>query len=333
MSLTRPRLGADTISSETKRNHRHWVNLLSRYVISLFSFNRLAWGYVDPDCWQEVSATGSESAQNKTDPVRALHYNPLQTSLLASGSVGSELYTWDLENPSTPYTPGARSQHLDGVSALAWNAQVAHILASSSLSGYTVVWDLRGKREVVALQYGGGGGPVGGPGASQGIGGVRRGMSDVAWHPDNATRLITPQRTTRNLRNTRAPENIPPGYGDTSTGYITPASTGTYGALATAPSGTAPSSPYGAPASGPYAGTTRHPSTGPYGAPPSPAPGPYGAPPAPSTGPYGTPSAPPGPYPPPPLSEQNSINTSNGMNGNRDVQRARPTSVVATELV
>ncbi|CAE6433362.1 unnamed protein product [Rhizoctonia solani] len=206
-------------------------------------FNRLAWGYVNPDRPLGVLAAGLESGhlelwdpaqithetdvssarllQNNTHtgPVRALHFNPLQTSLLASGSVGSELYIWDLKNPSTPYTPGARSQRLDGVSALAWNAQVAHILASSSLSGYTVVWDLRGKREVVALQYGGGGGPVGGPGGGQGVGGVRRGMSDVAWHPDNATRLITaseddsqPVIMLWDLRNARAPEKILTGH-------------------------------------------------------------------------------------------------------------------------
>ncbi|KAJ1302288.1 hypothetical protein OPQ81_001105 [Rhizoctonia solani] len=206
-------------------------------------FNRLAWGYVNPDRPLGVLAAGLESGhlelwdpekitletdvssarllQNNTHtgPVRALHYNPLQTSLLASGSVGSELYIWDLKNPSTPYTPGARSQRLDGVSSLAWNAQVAHILASSSLSGYTVVWDLRGKREVVALQYGAGGGPVGGPGAGQGVGGIRRGMSDVAWHPDNATRLITaseddsqPVIMLWDLRNARAPEKILQGH-------------------------------------------------------------------------------------------------------------------------
>jgi protein transport protein SEC31 len=69
---------------------------------------------------------------------------------------------------------------------------VPHILSTASSTGYTVVWDLRGKREVVALAYGGGagtlaGGPMGGGmgmGVGTGIGG-RRGMSDVAWHPDN----------------------------------------------------------------------------------------------------------------------------------------------------
>jgi WD40 repeat protein len=133
------------------------------------------------------SISSARLLQNSTHtgPVRALHFNPLQHSLLASGGPGSELYIWDLKNPATPYTPGARSQRLDGISSLAWNAQVAHILASSSPSGHTVVWDLRGKREVVALQYGGGANAGGGPGAALSGAGLRRGMSDVAWHPDN----------------------------------------------------------------------------------------------------------------------------------------------------
>ena len=92
-----------------------------------------------------------------------------------------QIYIWDLKDPSKPYSPGTRSSKLDEVTSLAWNRQVQHVLASSSSTGYTVVWDLRNKREVVALAYGG---------ASQvghmGSGG-RKGMSDVAWHPDNVS--------------------------------------------------------------------------------------------------------------------------------------------------
>jgi protein transport protein SEC31 len=89
-----------------------------------------------------------------------------------------QVYIWDLKDPSKPYSPGTRSSKLDEVSALAWNNQVPHVLATASGTGYTVVWDLRGKREVVALAYGGGAG-----GNQTGTG--RRGMSDVGWHPDN----------------------------------------------------------------------------------------------------------------------------------------------------
>ena len=59
------------------------------------------------------------------------------------------------------------------------------MLTGASSSGYTVVWDLRGKRKVVALAYGGGAGTLGGAvGSAMAVGG-KRGMSAIAWHPDN----------------------------------------------------------------------------------------------------------------------------------------------------
>jgi len=98
----------------------------------------------------------------------------------------SQIYIWDLKDPSKPYSPGTRSTKLDETTAIAWNNHVPHILATSSSTGYTVVWDLRGKREMVALAYSGGAGTTGGSahGGAMAMGG-RRGMSDVSWHPDN----------------------------------------------------------------------------------------------------------------------------------------------------
>jgi protein transport protein SEC31 len=126
-----------------------------------------------------------------TGSVRALEFNPLQKHLLASGGANGEIYVWDLKDPSKPYQPGARSSKLDEVTALSWNHQVAHVLGTSSSSGYTIVWDLRGKREVTALQYGGGAGTTGGSTVYQGGGvlavGSRRGMSAIAWHPENVS--------------------------------------------------------------------------------------------------------------------------------------------------
>lgn len=107
----------------------------------------------------------------------------------------SQIYVWDLKDPSKPYSPGARSTKLDEITAVAWNNHVQYALAASSSTGYTVVWDLRGKREVAALAYGGGAGTQAG---LQGFGaagiavGGRRGMSDVAWHPDNVSHSILP---------------------------------------------------------------------------------------------------------------------------------------------
>lgn len=94
-----------------------------------------------------------------------------------------------MKDPSKPYspTPGQKSTKLDEITSVAWNQQVQYVLAGASSTGYTVVWDLRGKREVVALAYGGGAGTLagqGGAGVGMAVGG-RRGMSDIAWHPDN----------------------------------------------------------------------------------------------------------------------------------------------------
>ncbi|KAJ3561102.1 hypothetical protein NP233_g10405 [Leucocoprinus birnbaumii] len=209
-------------------------------------FNRLAWGYVDPSRPRGVIAAGLESGElalwdpakilagqgsdslilrntTHTGPVRGLDFNPIQSSLLASGGVSGEVYIWDLKDPSKPYTPtpGTRSTKLDEITSVAWNQQVQYVLAGSSSTGYTVVWDLRGKREVVALAYGGGAGTLAGQVATGGglaVGG-RRGMSDIAWHPDNATRLVTaseddssPIIMVWDLRNARAPEKILTGH-------------------------------------------------------------------------------------------------------------------------
>ncbi|KAJ7479966.1 hypothetical protein B0H11DRAFT_1863790 [Mycena galericulata] len=193
-------------------------------------FNRLAWGAVDATRPRGVIAAGLENGElalwdpakiivpvddalimrnsTHTGPIRGLDFNPIQTNLIASGAVSGEVYIWDLHSPSKPYTPtpGARSTKLDEMTSVAWNRQVQYVLAGASNTGYTVVWDLRGKREVVALAYGGGGGSGGG-------------MSDIKWHPDNPTRLVTASEDDQSpiimlwdLRNARAPEKILTGH-------------------------------------------------------------------------------------------------------------------------
>jgi protein transport protein SEC31 len=110
------------------------------------------------------------------------------------------------------------------------------VLAGASSTGYTVMWDLRGKREVVALAYSGGASTLAGQsGVSSGMAvGGRRGMSAIAWHPDNVSTLnillteliVLPMQATRlvtaseddlspvimvwDLRNARAPDKVRP---------------------------------------------------------------------------------------------------------------------------
>lgn len=126
---------------------------------------------------------------NHTGPIKGLHFNPKQPNLLASGGPNGEVYIWDMNNPTKPYSPGARSSKLDEITSLSWNGEVAHILATSSSSGYTVVWDLKNKKELTALTYGGGSGTAGAPNGmgSAFAAGVRRGMGAVCWHPEQVS--------------------------------------------------------------------------------------------------------------------------------------------------
>ncbi|KAJ7598386.1 hypothetical protein C8J56DRAFT_1157604 [Mycena floridula] len=207
-------------------------------------FNRLTWGYVDEGRPHGVLAAGMENgelslwdpaqilagsssekslilrAAKHAGPVRGLDFNPIQNHLLASGATGGEVFIWDLKEPGKTYSPtgAARSTKLEEITSLAWNQQVQSVLAGASSTGYTVVYDLRGKREVVALAYGGGAGTLAGQTSGSGLGG-RRGMSDIAWHPDNATRLVTASEDDSSpiimmwdLRNSRAPEKILTGH-------------------------------------------------------------------------------------------------------------------------
>ncbi|KAF8952305.1 protein transport protein S31 [Haplosporangium bisporale] len=158
---------------------------------------------------------------NHSGPVRGLHFNPFQQNLLSSASSNGEVFIWDLGNMTKPYTPGTRSTKLDDITCVAWNNHVQHILATSSTTGYTVVWDLKSKREVLTLSY---------PGASvSGMGSMnnlaqmgapsRRGITAIAWNPDNATQIITateddnsPVILVWDLRYAHAPEKTLAGH-------------------------------------------------------------------------------------------------------------------------
>lgn len=109
-----------------------------------------------------------------TGPVRALDFNPFQNNLLASGANDSEIYIWDLNNFSSPMTPGAKTQPAEDVSVVSWNRQVQHILASASPSGKAVVWDLRKNEPIIKISDHSN----------------RMHCSGMLWHPDVATQLV-----------------------------------------------------------------------------------------------------------------------------------------------
>ncbi|XP_061612011.1 protein transport protein Sec31A isoform X2 [Phyllopteryx taeniolatus] len=109
-----------------------------------------------------------------TGPVRALDFNPFQSNLLASGANDSEIYIWDLNNFSSPMTPGAKAQPAEDISVVSWNRQVQHILASANPSGKAVVWDLRKNEPIIKISDHSN----------------RMHCSGMVWHPEVATQLV-----------------------------------------------------------------------------------------------------------------------------------------------
>lgn len=135
-------------------------------VISIYDARKILSGDVDDSVvFQSTKHTG---------PVQALDFNPFKPSLLASGASDSEIYIWDLTNPSNPLTPGSKTLPPDNISCVSWNRQVQHILASASPCGRCVVWDLRKNEPIIKV--------------SDQSATIR--CKAVEWHPDVATQMV-----------------------------------------------------------------------------------------------------------------------------------------------
>lgn len=114
--------------------------------------------------------------------VQALDFNTFQTNLLASAASDSEIYIWDLNNSTTPMTPGSKCQPLENVESVAWNKQVQHILAST-FQTKCVVWDLRKNDPIIKLTDNNT---------------VPIKWQAVAWNPDIATQLCLGSKDDQN---------------------------------------------------------------------------------------------------------------------------------------
>ncbi|XP_051972395.1 protein transport protein Sec31A-like isoform X6 [Xyrauchen texanus] len=113
-------------------------------------------------------------SEKHTGPVRALDVNSFQANLVASGGNESEIYIWDLNNFSSPMTPGPKTQPLEDISCVAWNRQAQHILASATPSGKASVWDLRKNDLIIKISDHSN----------------RMHCSGMAWNPEVATQLV-----------------------------------------------------------------------------------------------------------------------------------------------
>ena len=89
--------------------------------------------------------------QQHVGAVRTIDCNPFQPSLIASGASESEVFIWDINNPTSPMSPGNKLHPLEDITCVAWNRQVQHILGSTSPSGRSVVWDLRKNEPIIQV--------------------------------------------------------------------------------------------------------------------------------------------------------------------------------------
>lgn len=94
-----------------------------------------------------VSASGPyqvNALSKHQAPVKALAFNGINESLLASAANEDEICVWDVSKPQEPtlFEP-LRGQNSAEVAQLEWNPQVEYILATAIATGPAVVWDLR----------------------------------------------------------------------------------------------------------------------------------------------------------------------------------------------
>ncbi|KAK6359361.1 protein transport protein S31 [Orbilia brochopaga] len=159
------------------------------------------------DLWNAESLfageTGTVESQLKhTGAIKALQFNPFKEELLLTAGVKGEIYVWDLNNTANPFLLGNRAQRADDFSSVDWNKKIPHILLSGGKNGLVTVWDVKQKKESLTLSHLG-----------------RKEVSAVAWHPENATKLLTalpddsnPVIMVWDLRNANAPEKILTGH-------------------------------------------------------------------------------------------------------------------------
>jgi len=151
LDLSNPSTDLDvsaSIETETRFSKLIWTNYENNLIIGggenskiyLYDYEKILKG--------DTNAVVQTLDKHVTGCVSALDINPFQKNLLASGGSSSEILIWDLNNPVTPMTPGAKLQPLDDINCVAWNNQVQHILGSTC-SGKCVVWDLRKNESII----------------------------------------------------------------------------------------------------------------------------------------------------------------------------------------
>ncbi|XP_037789138.1 protein transport protein Sec31A-like isoform X12 [Penaeus monodon] len=128
-------------------------------------------------------------------PIFSLSSNPLKSNLVATGSVDCDLLIWDVNNLSSPMTPGKKANLGANVTCVQFNRQAEHILAST-YAGHCVIWDLKKSASIISI-----------------VDSVSRMKAkSISWNPDVATQLLlasdddaTPMAQVWDLRYANAP--------------------------------------------------------------------------------------------------------------------------------
>eukprot|EP01132_Coremiostelium_polycephalum_P009151 gene9151-11217_t len=123
----------------------------------------------------EDESTLIGTANKHTGAVHSIDLHSVQTNLLASGGSDSEIFIWDLSNPTSPtgYTPGPKPQHSAEITSVAWNKKFQHILGSASNNGSVFVWDLKAKRSIINFGF------------------KRCQYRSIVWNPLEATSIVS----------------------------------------------------------------------------------------------------------------------------------------------
>lgn len=121
--------------------------------------------------------------QHASGPVKAVKFNPLNPTQLATGGSDGKVLIVDLKRPESIYMPCANnSQQSAQITSLAWNTQVSHILASAAADGTVSIWDLKSRKAWCELR-------------SETAG---MAVADIAWNPSQGLHLLTASADDRN---------------------------------------------------------------------------------------------------------------------------------------
>mmetsp|Transcript_42919 Transcript_42919/g.103852 ORF Transcript_42919/g.103852 Transcript_42919/m.103852 type:complete len:1039 (-) Transcript_42919:4532-7648(-) len=120
--------------------------------------------------------------QHAPGPVKALQFNPLNQSQLATGGSDGKVLIVNLDKPDEIFMPCDSTQQHAQITAVAWNTQVSHIVASAAADGTVAVWDLNSKKAWCELRC---------EAAGQAV-------ADLQWNPTQGLHLLTASADDRN---------------------------------------------------------------------------------------------------------------------------------------